>query len=53
MKRRPAATRRDLTGLACTVGMGLLIVLAWATLPSPATPTGAPGRLVSEAASQH
>ncbi len=25
--------KRDLTGLACAVGMGLLVLLAWASLP--------------------
>ena len=33
MKRRLPAWKRDLTGLACAVGMGLLVVLAWTTLP--------------------
>ncbi|TDU26798.1 hypothetical protein DFR24_3829 [Panacagrimonas perspica] len=33
MKRRLLASKRDLTGLVCLVGMGLLVLLAWATLP--------------------
>lgn len=33
MKRRLFTSKRDRTGLACLVGMGLLVLLAWATLP--------------------
>lgn len=33
MKRRLLASKRDKTGLACIVGMGLLVLLGWATLP--------------------
>lgn len=38
MKRRLLASKRDVTGLACLVGMGLLVLIAWATLPGPPQP---------------
>ncbi|MCC2658610.1 MAG: hypothetical protein K0Q76_3718 [Panacagrimonas sp.] len=33
MKPISRVSPRDLTGLACAAGMGLLVLLAWATLP--------------------
>lgn len=33
MKPTSRVPPRDLTGLTCTAGMGLLILLAWAALP--------------------
>jgi len=39
MKRRLLASKRDVTGLACIVGMGLLVLLAWATLPHSPDPS--------------
>jgi hypothetical protein len=34
MKRGSPVPKRDLTGLVCTAGMGVLVLLAWTTLPS-------------------
>ena len=34
MKRKSAAPESDWTGLICTAAMGLLVLLAWATLPA-------------------
>lgn len=34
MNRKSDAPNRDLTGLVCTAAMGLLILLAWMTLPA-------------------
>lgn len=38
MKRSVPPRKRDLTGLLCTAGMGLLVLLAWATLPGLPAP---------------
>ncbi|MGH8515897.1 MAG: hypothetical protein ACREUE_00415 [Panacagrimonas sp.] len=48
MKRKPPPSDRDPTGLACTVGMGLLVLLAWATLPGLSAPDGIQGTRVGE-----
>lgn len=53
MNRKLPPSKRDRTGLACTVAMGLLILLAWATLPASSATDGSQGTLASEAASPH
>ncbi len=40
MKTRVRASKRDLTGLTCIVGMGLLVLLAWVTLPRASAQVG-------------
>ena len=35
MNRTRPDRKADLTGLACTAGMGLLILLAWMAMPGP------------------
>jgi len=51
MKKITCPPKRDLTGLARVFGMGLLILLAWATVPPSSAPEGVQVTLTDKALS--